>query len=137
MQYAELENYLKIYLNLKNSMDDVKIITEENISKISNGIYPFISKHKIVVLRKGIYHKLNSENRFAKVNESGDLELVEGFYYVSDNIINIPPNLEITEAKQRFIDKHIDLGYKINFGFPKLVSPYLQKGSEEYNIVMN
>jgi hypothetical protein len=106
---------------------------------LSNGVFPFVYNHKLTILEKGFYEKAKEEKykglacKYSKTKKRLEVKLF-GYIFVPENIIIIPPNLEITPNKQRIIDEYKNKGYKVNNGFPSFPNPEFKEDSVEYKV---
>ncbi len=104
----------------------------------SVGTYPFISRHRVNVLKKGIHQKDKANYRGVSMMYDGDQARVKvlliGYYNVPENYIVVPEGLEITPGKQRLIDVHVGKGFTVINKFPSLKPFEFEEGTEEYRI---
>lgn len=104
----------------------------------SVGTYPFISRHRVNVLEKGIHKKEKANYRGVSMMYDGDQSrlkvLLIGYYNVPEDYIIVPEGLEITPGKQKLIDVHLSKGYTILNKFPSLKPLEFEETTEEYII---
>lgn len=79
-------------------------------------IFPFISKVKITPLKKGLYRKHNTKFRgitaiFNIISNEYEFPLY-GMYFVPEDIVIVPEELELNESKQAFLSSVLTAGYK-------------------------
>lgn len=86
-------------------------------------IFPFVSKNRITPLQKGKYrkHKANFRGVTAVFNtEAQEYEyLLYGMYVIKEDIIIVPPEVEMNDNKLAFLNAHLKAGYKQVDSAPK------------------
>ena len=74
----------------------------------AEGDYPFMSRYRITALKSGYYTKLKANYRgltyLFDANTRENKALLIGFYYVPEDYIVVPKEVEMTKGKQAFID---------------------------------
>lgn len=79
-------------------------------------VFPFISKTRITLLPAGLYrkHRANYRGITATFNsESGEYEFpLFGMYYIEDDLVIVPEEMEMTESKEKFLKIGLETGYK-------------------------
>lgn len=102
-------------------------MTKEQINarymKEAIGVYPFISLHRITVLKKGLYTKKKEGYKgisyfFNDFINKYSSQLF-GYYYIPEDIIVVPNTVELTQGKQDLIDSHVNQGFKVLYNTPK------------------
>ncbi len=118
-------------------MKDIDISTiNSRYEQLSEGVYPFISRGRVTVLKKGFYKKDKSNYRgisymYNELLEEGKVILM-GYIHVPNNYIIIPVGLEMTEGKRKLIKDKSAEGYMKHVGFPSFKSYEFEKDSPEY-----
>jgi len=105
---------------------------------LSNGVYPFISKNRVTVLKKGFYTKDKANYRGVSMVYDAQCgyskAILIGYYYVPKNYVIAPTGLTVTEGKKKLIRDKMDKGYEIVTHFPSLKPYTFAEGSEEYEV---
>tara|TARA_R110000796_G_scaffold177590_5_gene294431 strand:+ start:155 stop:577 length:423 start_codon:yes stop_codon:yes gene_type:complete len=118
-------------------MKDVEVDTiNSRYEQLSVGVYPFISRSRVTVLKKGFYTKNKANYRgisfiYDEVKEAGKAILV-GYIHVPHDCVIIPIGLELTEGKSGLIEDNVAKGYAKYNGFPSFRSYEFNEGSPEY-----
>ena len=100
------------------------------------GVFPFLSKYRITVLQQGFYTQMDAP--FMGIRYVNDRQkqryraLLIGFHYVPKNLVIVPPTVELTEGKQKLIDKYLAEGYELTTRFPSLHPYEFDENSNEY-----
>ena len=118
-------------------MKDIDISTiNSRYEQLSEGVYPFISRGRVTVLKKGFYKKDKSNYRGVSYMYNQALEeskvILMGYIHVPNNYIIIPIGLEMTEGKRKLIQDKAAEGYMKHVGFPSFKSYEFEKDSPEY-----
>jgi hypothetical protein len=79
-------------------------------------VFPFISKTRITPLPKGLYRKHKANYRgitavFNTTTQEYEFPLF-GMYFIPENLVIVPPEMEMTEAKQKFLNASLQAGFK-------------------------
>lgn len=78
-------------------------------------IFPFISKNRITPLKAGKYrkHRANFRGVTAKYNtETQEYEYpLYGMYVIEEDLIIVPPEIEMNDNKMAFLKAHLKAGY--------------------------
>jgi hypothetical protein len=89
-------------------------------------IFPYIAKNRITVIGEGLYRKKNAKFRGITAiynKESGEYEYpLYGMYYIPEDIIIVPEEMEMTPNKEAFLEAHLKAGYKRLNGPPQFVT---------------
>ena len=103
-------------------------------------VFPFISKTKITLLPKGLYKKdrANFRGITAVFNEqSGQYEYpLYGMYYIEDDLVIVPDEVELNSGKQTFLEATIQAGYKKVNRAPKFTTILFPSDSEEAKLAL-
>lgn len=79
-------------------------------------LLPFISKHNLTPIPKGLYRKPNAKFRgvTAKLDPETNTYVVmmHGMFDVKEDIIIVPENATMSVMKQVLLDTYIEAGYK-------------------------
>lgn len=71
--------------------------------EISQGIFPFVGTNRVTILKRGYYKKKRSKYRgITKILDkktNKEKVILMGYYYVDDDYIVIPDNLDLTVNK--------------------------------------
>ncbi len=102
--------------------------------------FPYISKNKVTLLRKGLYRKHGAKYRgvTAVYNE----ETTEftyplyGMYYVEEDIIIVPAELNLNENKTSLLNAALKAGYKRVDGPPTFTTRYYSEDSPEAKLAL-
>jgi len=118
----------------------VDLINCEFASKVKD-FFPFISKLRITILKKGYYKKQKSNYRGLGIvydkHQREEKAILLGYYFVDKNYVVIPEGLEITPKKQDLINSYITKGFEVlNGKFPSLKPIEFDKYSDEYNLAI-
>lgn len=117
----------------------------EQLEEINNrfetesvGVFPFIAKGRVTVLKKGFHSKKKAEYRGVSMvydkNQEKSKAMLIGYYFVPKNYIIVPEGLSITEGKRKLIRDKINKGFELVTGFPSLKPYEFDETSEEYAI---
>lgn len=86
-------------------------------------IFPFIAKNRITPLKAGFYrkHKANFRGVTAVYNnEEKEYEYpLYGMYYIPDDIVIVPDDMEMNGNKEAFLNAHLNAGYEQVDSAPK------------------
>lgn len=86
-------------------------------------IFPFISPNRITALKAGLYKKFKAKwyGVTAVFDERRETYIfpLYGFYWIEEDIVIIPPDMELTSAKRTLGEAYIKQGFK---QVPKLPS---------------
>ena len=118
-------------------MDDLKRINERYHEE-SHGIYPFITKNKIMHLKAGFYQKKTAKYRgvsfiYDKQMKKNKAILI-GFFYVPNNYIIVPDGALMTGDKKESINRKLNEGYELLTKFPSLKPYEFDMDSQEYKV---
>jgi hypothetical protein len=117
-------------------MDKINELNKKYEKLAENRVYPFIAKNRVTILAEGFYQKSKSNYRgisfiYDHFQEKHKAILI-GYYYVPKDILVVPLDLLITEAKNKLIDDKVRKGFEIIRGFPSLLPYEFLEDSEEY-----
>lgn len=117
-------------------MDDTISQLDKQYEENSRGIFPFLSKYRVTVLEEGLYKQNKARHygvRYLFDRQQRRFKtILAGYLYVSEKIIIVPPTVEMTPGKIKFIQAHADKGYKLVTEFPALYPIEFFEGSEIY-----
>jgi hypothetical protein len=103
-------------------------------------VFPFISKTKITPLKKGLYRKHNTKFRgiTAVFNpETNEYEYpLYGMYYVPEDIVVVPDELELNNSKKAFLQSIITAGFKQTSRPPKFETIKFGPETEEAKLAL-
>jgi hypothetical protein len=103
-------------------------------------VFPFISKTRITLLPKGLYRKHRANYRGITAvfnNESGEYEFpLFGMYFIEEDLVIVPPEMEMTENKQSFLDTALQSGYKQTDKAPHFKTKMFDPSSEEAKLAL-
>lgn len=103
-------------------------------------VFPFISKTKITPLKKGLYKKHNTNFRGITAVFNPDKNEYEyplyGMYYVPDDIVIVPEELELNDSKKAFLNSVITAGFKQTTRPPKFETIMFGPESEEAKLAL-
>ena len=96
----------------------------ENLEQINKkfeeqsiGIYPFISRGRVTVLKKGFYSKKEANYRGVTMQydstQNVNKALLIGYYYVPSNYVIVPEGLTVTEGKKKLISDKLNKGFEL------------------------
>lgn len=120
--------------------EQVALINGDYNSK-ALGIFPFISKTRITILKSGYYKKQKSNYRglgvvFDKFSNKTKVILL-GYYFVDKNYILVPEGLEISKNKKTLIDSYLAKGFELKQGkSPSLKPIEFPEDSTEYKLAI-
>jgi hypothetical protein len=118
-------------------MQDLDLINQQYLDQAID-VYPFISKNRVTVLRKGLYTKKKTDYRGVSFRYNTGKErytaILVGFYNVPKNYVIVPEGLTVTEGKRKLIQDKMRNGYELITTFPSLHPLEFPEGSEEYEI---
>ena len=102
--------------------------------------FPFISKTRITLLKKGLYRKHNANYRgvtavYDKEAEEFKFPLY-GMYYIPEDLIIVPDGLELNETKSAFLKAALTAGYKQVSQPPKFNTVYFPEDSPEAKLAL-
>ena len=102
--------------------------------------FPYISKNKVTLLSKGLYRKHGAKFRGVTAvydEETGEFTYpLYGMYYVSDDIIIVPPELNLNENKTSLLNAALKAGYKKVEGPPTFTTRYFSGESPEAKLAL-
>ena len=103
-------------------------------------IFPFIAKDRITVLQKGFYRKNKAKFRGVTAiynNETKEYEYpLYGMYHIKENLVIVPPEMEMTERKQKLLEAQLTAGYKQVDSAPKFETYKFPPDSEEAKLAL-
>ena len=119
-------------------------MNKESINKLYEekalGVFPFISKHRVTVLDKGYYSKDKSNYRGISYVYDNYTEkykaLLLGYFYVPEDYIVVPEGIELSEGKQKLIDRYVNKGFIIVDGCPSLSPVSFDENTPEYQAAL-
>lgn len=102
--------------------------------------FPYISDKRITLLKKGLYRKHNAKYRgvtavFDKETEEFKFPLY-GMYYIPEDLVIVPDDLELTAIKQKLLDAALKAGYKQVSKPPKFRTVYFPEDSPEAKLAL-
>lgn len=102
--------------------------------------FPFISKNRVTLLKKGLYKKHGAKYRgVTAVYDEKTTEFtypLYGMYYVQEDIIIVPPTLQLNENKSAFLNAALTAGYKKVDGAPTFTPTYFPEDSPEAKMAL-
>lgn len=103
-------------------------------------VFPYISKNEIKLLKKGLYRKYNAKYRgvtavFNKEKNKFEYPLY-GMYYIPEDLIIVPENLNLSKGKKIFLDAAVKAGYKMVHKLPTFVPVYFPEDSPEARLAL-
>lgn len=120
-------------------MDKIQEINE-NYEKISLGTYPFVSKTRITILKKGFYRKDKANYRGVSMiydkEQKRNKALLIGYFYVPEDVVVVPDEIIVTEGLRRLITHKVREGYNLVTEFPSLKPYEFAYDSQEYQEAM-
>ncbi len=112
----------------------------EQFNNDTYSVFPFISKNRITPLKAGFYkkHKANFRGITAVYNASKEeYEFpLYGMYYIPEDIIIVPPEVELNTNKTAFLNAHLEVGYKQVDGAPKFETYLYPSNSIEAKLAL-
>jgi hypothetical protein len=103
-------------------------------------VFPFISKNIIVMLKSGLYrkHKANFRGVTAVYNEeTKEYEFpLYGMYFIEEDMVIVPPDLELSPNKQVFLQAALNAGYVQSDRAPKFKTIKFPPDSEEAKLAL-
>jgi len=117
--------------------EQLEEINERYVEK-SVGMFPFISKARVTVLKKGFHQKKDANYRgvsmvYDKTQEKRKAMLI-GYYFVPKDYIIVPQGLSITEGKRKLIRDKINKGFELTTSFPSLLPVEFAEDTEEFAV---
>ena len=117
-------------------MKDLETINKK-FEDESIGIYPFINKGRVTVLKKGFYTKKEANYRGVSMMYDAQLQkskaILIGYYYVPKNYIIVPEGLTVTEGKKKLISDKLNKGFELVSRIS--IHPYeFDESTEEYQV---
>lgn len=103
-------------------------------------IFPFISNNRITALRAGLYKKLKAS--YYGITAKYDLRRGEyifplyGFYWIEEDIVIVPNEMELNISKQKLLDAYLAQGYKQVSKLPSLRSKEFPVDSQEAKLAL-
>jgi hypothetical protein len=102
--------------------------------------FPYISKNRITLLKKGLYRKHNAKYRGVTAVYDKDTEEFRfplyGMYYIPEDLIIVPEDLELNETKKAFLNAALKAGYKQVDQPPKFNTVYFPEDSPEAKLAL-
>ena len=103
-------------------------------------LFPFISKTRITLLPKGLYrkHKANFRGITAVFNEeTKEYEFpLYGMYFVEEDMVIVPPDMEMNANKQTFLQATLQAGYVQSDRAPRFKTFLFPPDSEEAKLAL-
>ena len=117
-----------------NELEEInKRFEEESI-----GIFPFISKNRVTLLKKGFHQKKEANYRGLSMvydkNRTKSKAMLIGYYYVPKDYVIVPEGMVVTENKRKLIRDKMNKGFELTTSFPSLQPYEFAEDSEEYSI---
>ena len=104
-------------------------------------VFPFISKTRITLLPAGLYrkHRANYRGITAVFNKStNEYEFpLFGMYYIEEDLVIVPENMEMTDSKQIFLDSALKAGYKQTDKAPHFKTKRFEPDSPEAKLALS
>ena len=102
--------------------------------------YPFISPNKVTLLTKGLYRKFGAKYRgitavFNEEKEAFEFPLY-GMYYVTKDIVIVPPECSFNTEKSSFLQAALLAGYEQVEGSPTFTPVYFPEDSPEAKLAL-
>jgi hypothetical protein len=98
-------------------------------------VFPFISKNRIIMLKAGLYRKDKAKFRGVTAVYNEDTKEYEyplyGMYYIEEDMVIVPPESEMTAARQTFLQSALASGYVQAERAPKFKTIMFPATSEE------
>lgn len=104
-------------------------------------IFPFISKTRITLLPAGLYRKHRAQYRgitavFNQETEQYEFPLF-GMYYIEEDLVIVPEEMEMTESKQKFLDTALEAGFTQTDKAPHFKTKKFDPTSEEAKLALS
>jgi hypothetical protein len=104
-------------------------------------VFPFISKTRITLLKAGLYrkHRANYRGITAVYNqESGEYEFpLFGMYYIEEDLVIVPEDMEMTDSKQTFLETALKAGYIQTDKAPHFKTKMFDPTSDEAKLALS
>jgi hypothetical protein len=98
-------------------------------------VFPFVSGNYITIIKAGLYRKHHAKFRGVTAvydEEKGTYTYpLYGMYNIEEDLLIVPPTVEITEEKQKLIDRMLERGYKQLSAPPTFKTLYFDSASDE------
>jgi len=111
---------------------------DKYFDSITVGVYPFISKKDVTVLKSGFYKKHNAKYCGLTMMYDNLLECKRacliGYFYVNDNFVILPEKTELTDEIKQILNSYTRKGYKLVSKAPSLKSYDFSEDTSEYHI---
>jgi len=102
--------------------------------------FPYVAPYRITLIKKGLYKKKNANYRgITAIYNKEDKQFrvyLYGMYNIKDNLVIVPPELEMTVKKQEFLDAAIQAGYTRVERPPKFEPIEFDTDSEEAKLAI-
>jgi len=102
--------------------------------------FPYISKTKVTLLKKGLYKKHNAKYRGVTAvfdNKTSEFTYpLYGMYYVQDDLIIVPESLHLNENKKAFLNAALKAGYMKVSGPPTFQPVFFPEDSPEAKLAL-
>lgn len=102
--------------------------------------FPYISKNRVTLLKKGLYKKHGAKYRGVTAvydEDSGEFTFpLYGMYRVPEDIIIVPPGLNLNENKTSFLNAALKAGYKKVDGPPTFQPVFFPEDSPEAKLAL-
>jgi len=102
--------------------------------------FPYISPHRVTLLKKGLYRKHNAKYRGVTAvynKEKGEFEFpLYGMFYIPEDLIIVPPDLNLSENKKAFLNAAIKAGFKRVDRPPTFQPVYFPEDSPEAKLAL-
>ena len=102
--------------------------------------FPYISQNRITLLKRGLYRKHNATYRgvtavYDKEAEEFKFPLY-GMYYIPEDLIIVPEELELNDTKMAFLKAALKAGYQQVSQPPKFNTVYFPEDSPEAKLAL-
>lgn len=103
-------------------------------------VFPFISKTRITLLKKGLYKK--DKANFRGITAIYDEEIGEykfplyGMYLIEEDLVIVPEGIEMSEGRSTSLDAMIKSGYKQVERAPRFKTIFYDPNSEEAKLAL-
>lgn len=102
--------------------------------------YPYISKNRVTLLKKGLYRKHGAKYRGVTAvfdEKTGEFTFpLYGMYRVPEDIIIVPEGLQLNDSKSAFLEAALRAGYKQVSTPPTFQAVYFPEDSPEAKLAL-
>jgi len=120
-------------------MSEIDKVNKEYEDK-SLGVFPFISKEKLTILKKGLYKKKKANYRgLSYIYDQFDntyKTLLLGYYNIPEDIIIVPEGIKkkLSDIETKLLEEYIDKDFKELKNLPSLKPMRFDEKSVEYEL---